>query len=357
MSETAAPLPGETEALVSSDAPGPPLLALDIGGANLKAADGRGWCHAEPFAMWREHHRLAAAVRRMLHLRSDCQRVVVTMTGEIADCFRSREHGVHAIVTAVEEACEEQALEIYLVDGSLVSPAEARNRFLEAAASNWHALATLAARLVAPVGGLLVDVGSTTVDIVWIDQGTPRPQGRDDVSRLSCGELVYTGVERTPVAAIVHELPWQGRLRPVARERFADAQDAWLLLGLPLEATCDTADGRPLDAPSAAARLARMLLLDPADFTAGDALAAAESVAAAQTREVAGCMRQVVAAAGRLPEVIVLSGHGGLLAKRCLSVLGWSDCRVLSLAEQAGAAASRVGPAHALALLASGRLG
>ena len=54
--------------------------------------------------MWREHHRLAAAVRRMLHLRSACQRVVVTMTGEIADCFRSREHGVHAIVTAVEEA-------------------------------------------------------------------------------------------------------------------------------------------------------------------------------------------------------------------------------------------------------------
>lgn len=349
MVETAAPRP--------SDAPGPPLVALDIGGANLKAADGRGWCHAEPFAMWREHHRLAAAVRRMLHLRSDCQRVVVTMTGEIADCFRSREQGVHGIVSAVEEACQDQTLEIYLVDGSLVPPAEAKRRFREAAASNWYALATLAARLVTPAGGLLVDVGSTTVDVVWIDQGSPRPRGRDDVSRLACGELVYTGVERTPVAAVVHELPWQGRLRPVARERFADTQDAWLLLGLPLEATYDTADGRPLDAASAAARLARMLLLDPADFTMADALAAAESVAAAQTREIAGCMRQVVAAAGRLPEVVVLSGHGGQLARRCLTALGWHDCRVLSLAEQAGAAASRVGPAHALALIASGRLG
>lgn len=349
MIETTAPRPG--------DASAPPLLALDIGGANLKAADGQGWCHAEPFAMWREHHRLAEVVRRTLHLRSDCERVVVTMTGEIADCFRSREHGVHTIVSAVEEACEDRALGIYLVDGSVVSPAEARSRFLEAAASNWYALATLAARLVAPACGLLVDVGSTTVDIVWIDRGTPRPRGRDDVSRMACGELVYTGVERTPVAAIVHELPWQGRLRPVARERFADAQDAWLLLGLPLEATCDTADGRPLDSASASARLARMLLLDPAEFTAADALAAAESVAASQTREIAGCMRQVVAAAGRLPEVVVLSGHGGLLARRCLDALGWHDCRVLSLADQAGVAASRVGPAHALALIASGRLG
>lgn len=357
VSETAAPLPGETGALVPSDAPGPPLVALDIGGANLKAADGRGWCHAEPFAMWREHHRLAGAIRRMLHSRNDCRRVVVTMTGEIADCFQSREHGVHAIVTAVEEACQDRALGIYLVDGSFVSPAEAKRRFREAAASNWHALATLAARLVRPAGGLLVDVGSTTVDVVWVDQGTPRPRGLDDVSRLACGELVYTGVERTPVAAIVHELPWQGRLRPVARERFADAQDAWLLLGLPLDATCDTADGRPLDAVSAAARLARMLLLDPADFTRADALAAAESVAAAQTREISGCMQQVVAAAGRVPEVVVLSGHGGLLAGRCLDALGWHECRVLSLAEQAGDAASRVGPAHALALIASGRLG
>ena len=41
------------------------LVALDVGGANLKAADGRGWTHAEPFPLWREWRdldaRLAAA--------------------------------------------------------------------------------------------------------------------------------------------------------------------------------------------------------------------------------------------------------------------------------------------------------
>ena len=278
------------------------------------------------------------------------------MTGEIADCFASRQEGVRAIAAAFEAACVGSEAMVYLVDGTLVSPAEAVARFREASASNWHAVATFAAALAAPAGGLLVDVGSTTVDIIGIGNGVAQPVGLDDVGRLASGELVYTGVERTPVAAIVQELPWRGRLHPVARERFADAQDAWLLLGLPLDPASDTADGRPLDAPSAAARLARMLLLDPEDFTADDARTAAEFLALAQTRLVARCMQQVVERAGRPPDVVVLSGHGGPLAMGCLRLLGWNHARVISLEHEAGEAASRVGPAYALARIALGRL-
>ena len=29
------------------------VLAFDVGGANIKAADGLGWTRAEPFALWR----------------------------------------------------------------------------------------------------------------------------------------------------------------------------------------------------------------------------------------------------------------------------------------------------------------
>lgn len=289
-------------------------------------------------------------------MRPDCRRVVATMTGEIADCFSSRLAGVREIVAALEAACVGCEVRIYLVDGTLVSPTEAVARFREAAASNWHAVATLAAALASPARGLLIDVGSTTIDIVGIGNGQAQPVGFDDVARLASGELVYTGVERTPVAAVVQELPWRGRLHPVARERFADTQDAWLLLGLPLNPANDTADGRPLDASSAAARLARMLLLDPEDFTADDAQTAAEFLAQAQTRLVAGCMQQVAERAGGPPHVVVLSGHGGPLAMRCLRSLSWHDCRVVSLEQEAGEAASRVGPAHALARIALGRL-
>lgn len=307
--------------------------------------------------MWQAHRSLSDAIYRIVGVRDDWQRIVVTMTGEIADCFTSRRDGVEQITQAVVAACRGYEVGVYLVDGSIVSPAEAVCRWAEAAASNWHAIATLAARLVAPARGLLVDVGSTTVDIVWIEKGVARPRGRTDVSRMASGELVYTGIERTPVSSIVHELPWRGRLHPLARERFADAQDAWFLLGLELEGTGGTADGRPLDQTSAAARLARMLLLDPEDFTLAEAVAAAEFVAFAQSRLVARSLRQVVSAVGHTPEVVVLSGHGEALATRSLRHLSWNDCRVTSLHDEAGAEASRVGPAYALAQIVAGRRG
>ena len=41
-------------------------LGIDIGGANLKAADGRGWARSVPFALWRNPQGLARAVRRSL---------------------------------------------------------------------------------------------------------------------------------------------------------------------------------------------------------------------------------------------------------------------------------------------------
>ena len=44
----------------------PATLGLDIGGANLKASDGEARSVARPFALWREPHRLAAALRELL---------------------------------------------------------------------------------------------------------------------------------------------------------------------------------------------------------------------------------------------------------------------------------------------------
>ncbi|MBT4157234.1 MAG: tetrahydromethanopterin-linked C1 transfer pathway, partial [Planctomycetaceae bacterium] len=72
-------------------------LAFDIGGANIKAADGQGWSHSEPFAMWQEWKRLPDAIRHVQSLRPATHHAV-TMTGEIADCFSGRSDGVRHIV-------------------------------------------------------------------------------------------------------------------------------------------------------------------------------------------------------------------------------------------------------------------
>ena len=118
---------------------------------------------------------------------------------------------------------------------------------LLAAASNWLALATIAARLVGQGGGLLIDVGSTTTDIIPLIDGNPAPRGRTDTERLGSGELVYTGVRRTPVCALADRLPFGGVPTGLAAELFATTHDVYLTLGaLPEKPDdTDTADGRP----------------------------------------------------------------------------------------------------------------
>jgi (4-(4-[2-(gamma-L-glutamylamino)ethyl]phenoxymethyl)furan-2-yl)methanamine synthase len=336
------------------------LVALDIGGANLKAADGLGWAASVPFPLWKRKGDLPAALSALVAAQGP-NRIVATMTGEICDCYASRAEGVAHICESLAAAaaglgCREPP-GIYLVDGRVVTVAEAIASWRLAAASNWHATARLAATLAGEDRALLLDIGSTTTDIVPLRSGRPAPQARDDAGRLLSGELVYTGMERTPVAAIARRLPHRGALRPVASERFADSLDAWLVLGgLPENPLAsDTADAGPATRDAARVRLARTMLLDPDDFTAGDAALAAAAIAARQAAAIARAMAQVALAAGGPPAAVVLAGHGDELAERAVELAGWKP-RIAWLADAVGPPVARAAPAHALALLARGML-
>src|SRR5262249_41215090 len=140
-------------------------------------------------------------------------------------------------------------------DGRFVDLAEARRAPLQVASANWLALAQFAGRFAAKGPALLIDVGSTTTDIVPLVNGRPVPKGRTDPERLRCSELTYLGVRRTPLCAIRGDL---------AAELFATTQDLFLILGwLPEEpANLNTPDGRPATRAAAHARLARMLCAD-----------------------------------------------------------------------------------------------
>jgi probable H4MPT-linked C1 transfer pathway protein len=335
--------------------PSADLIALDIGGANIKAADGLGWTRSMPFAMWRDWRRLSFTLADFLPRAAE--RVVATMTGEIADCFPSRRAGVEHIVAALTAAAGVSDIGIYTIDGRVVSPEEAIRNPPAVAASNWHAVARLAAAVAPTDRTFLVDIGSTTVDVIPIQDRRPAPRASDDVGRMAVGELVYTGIERTPVAAIVRSLPHRGIRRPVASELFARSQDAWLILGgLPEEPRCtDTADGSPATREASRIRLARTMLLDPEAFTADDARVAAEGIAAAQARRVVRATQQVARGIGWKPTGIVISGHGHPLADRVLARLPDKAIRI-RLRETLSPEIARVAPAHALALIARGTL-
>jgi probable H4MPT-linked C1 transfer pathway protein len=328
-------------------------LGLDIGGANLKAADGRGWALSVPFPLWREPSHLSAALAALIEAAPACDCIAVTMTGELCDCFPTKCEGVQHILDAVEQAAGECPIAVYLVNGRLVSLGAAREAPLLAAASNWHALARFTGRFVKSQTALLIDVGSTTADIVPLIGDRPCPQGFNDTDRLLSGELVYSGIMRTPICALTTWLPWRGRRCPVAAELFATTADAYVVLGdlaVPTECVW-TADGRPMTKKFAEERLARMICADGSTFTAEDARIAASHVREAQINQLRHAAQNVARCLPRVPERIVTSGAGEFLADRVGREI-WPSAPITALSAQIGHEASQCGPAHALAVVA-----
>ena len=248
-------------------------LGLDIGGANIKLADTDSYACSWPFAMWSRWEELPDFLERVLAAAPASDSLAVTMTGELADCFRSKSQGVRAILDAVQQAAAGKDVRVYRVDGNWATVESARQDPLPGAAANWHALARFASRAAGEQDFLLVDVGSTTTDLIPVVAGTPSSHGQDDVSRLLAGELVYTGVERTPVCALVESFPYRGEMCPLAAELFATTLDVYLLLGHLSESlgTDHTGDGKERTREAAALRLSRMICADPEQFTESDA--------------------------------------------------------------------------------------
>src|SRR5580704_944530 len=93
------------------------LLAFDIGGANLKAADGLDFCVSRPFPLWRRPTELAGALAALAAEAPAADRWFATMTGELADCFATKAEGVAAIAGALATAAQGRETLIYLTDG------------------------------------------------------------------------------------------------------------------------------------------------------------------------------------------------------------------------------------------------
>jgi probable H4MPT-linked C1 transfer pathway protein len=241
-----------------------------------------------------------------------------------------------------------------LIDGQFASIAEAVERPLHAAASNWHALGAFANRFVEAWPALLIDIGSTTTDIVPLDDTGPCGAANCDIERLIGRELIYTGVRRTPVNVVVSQFAWQGRNCPLAAELFATMADAYVLLGDIEEDAKDltTADGRPRTRAWAHARMARMICADAACFSMEDARSAALDVKRAQLALLEAAAVEVVTRLPGPPTTIVASGEGEFLIHELASRLPWK-CRAVSLAHELGPMVSQCAPAHAVAILAT----
>ena len=332
------------------------VLGWDIGGVNTKAAlvetpaNGLGDIRSasEAYELLRDPEALGPTLlglARRLNART-IEAHALTMTAELSQLFRTKREGVGFVIDAVQHAFPGDPIKVYTVGGAFIEPDEARLRPLEVAASNWTATATLVATFEADV--LLIDTGSTTTDIIPIVGGRVRATGLTDPDRLLSGELVYTGAIRTPVEALLQEVPLSGGVAGVSAEGFALIGDALLWLGKIESAaySAPTPDGRPATAEFAGERLARVVCADREMLDDSAISGIANAIVESQIVRIVSGVRQVHARWPTLGHAIV-TGLGDFIAAEAANRAG---LKVTALSDRLGAAA-RTAPAAAVAWL------
>lgn len=332
------------------------LIGVDIGGANLKFSDG-GERHCScPFELWRHPDQLAAALQQQLGRFPRVTGLAVTMTGELCDCFDSRAIGVARIVNAVMEARVGVAAPVfYQLGGRFVAAPQAVDDWAATAAANWEAIARFIARELSDETGWVLDLGSTTTDLVPFSGGGVQAQGRSDFERLQLGELVYLGAARTTLSSILPEFAVRGRPIGLASEWFAALNDVFVLCGDLPERPGDfeTCDGRPLTRACSLRRLARMLCTAPEEAGEGLILELAGAIKRALLQRLERALaRQTGAGVSLLTgSRMVVSGSGEWLARILLRGIGWNR-ELTSWSESYGPEASTAAAAFAVARLA-----
>lgn len=324
------------------------VLGLDIGGANLKAAHTNGRALSVPFALWKNPAGLTDALRNLLEQIPSADALAVTMTGELCDCFESKRQGVLAILDAVQAAAGSMPIRVWDNDGHFVDVTAARQSPLQSASANWLALAAFAGRYAPKGPALLLDIGSTTTDIIPLFDGRPVPNGRTDPKRLKQAELVYMGVRRTPLCAVLGAY--------AAAEVFATTLDVYLLLGYLSEdpTNTNTADGRPATKAAAQLRIARMLCADLETSTADERRKLVERVLLCQVRGIGSCVYSVAKHLPAPPQTILLAGEGEFLARILLKeASALPPFRTVSLNDKLTPEISQAACAYAVAILAA----
>ena len=336
-------------------------LGWDIGGAHVKAAllNSQGQILQviqQPCPLWKGVSHLHQAITHIMDsVGSGPFRNVMTMTGELVDCFSSREQGVQAIIDALQAHCQQQELLIFAGEYGLLAADQVTNQHVMAIASaNWLVSAQLVARHCREA--LFVDMGSTTTDILRIADHHLQAQGYTDYQRLVSGELLYTGAIRTAVMAIAQRALFRGQDMGLMAEYFATMADVYRLTGDLQEAhdQAETADGAEKTPQASARRLSRLTgyEYDPADGALW--LDFAHELKEKQKQLVKKALLQQMTPGQ--PQKLVAAGVGRFLLKEIATEQGWEyldfdsffDLAVSELELDAGDCA----PAVALAYLA-----
>ncbi len=270
------------------------MIGIDVGGANLKIVDEHG-VHIYYCPLWKE-----SDLEEIISRYASADNAAVVMSGELADGFFNKTEGISYIVNAVKKTFPNAIF--YGTDAKFHT-----NACPELAAANWLASVDFLRRKYPK--GMMLDIGSTTADIVPFGQFEKLIRMTDTL-RLQAGYLVYTGMLRTPVAALANSAEIHGVPTPFSTEYFACSGDVHFVLGhLGMEEySSATPDGKEVSCEACQRRLARTVCADLEEIGQDGAVSIAESFWTAQKNLVCDAVDKVAKNAN--VDMILVGGIG-----------------------------------------------
>ena len=297
----------------------------DIGGAHLKVCRIRNTNDKDIIRavqikckLWKGLNHLSQAIKEVEKNWSfnDNDRHFFTMTGEMVDYFPSRNNGVKNILKILKTIFG-YTVKCYSQDSTFIKPSS-RNSYRAVASSNWHATANFVSTHIDE--GILVDIGSTTTDLIPIKDGAVITEKiTSDDKRLKNGELVYLGITRTSISSIKPTLRFLNCSYNVMRESFANTADVFRITNElepenDLYPTCDTKEKTLL---ASERRLARVIGMDRENATSKEWRVFANHIKTIIIKELIKNIKKVTKRfnlSGHSP--LIITGSGAFLAKQ-----------------------------------------
>jgi probable H4MPT-linked C1 transfer pathway protein len=324
-------------------------LGLDIGGANTKAAIlqfknktiHKAYSIIEYFPFWEKTIiEIPEMVRKVTqdlvdknkYKLNDIDYIAVTITAELSDTFQTKREGIHTILNALDKVLDKKKLRFINNKCKFIDYNKAVSDYLSIAAANWASTALFVGSFISTC--ILIDAGSTTIDIIPILDSIPVPFGKDDVSRLINHELIYTGGLRATIPSITHHVPFRGKNIRVSFEKFALISDVHRILNNITEEEYinDTADNRSKSLENCYARLSRIICMDIETISRKDLDTIANSIYQKQldiiTREIKAFMDNLNLRFKQFfddPQFVVTGSSSNFLIGKTLQDLGYKN--------------------------------
>ena len=203
-------------------------LGIDIGGAHFKIVgldEKKSVCFSayRKCYIWKGLDNLKKEIDYTnslnLHENASCG---ITMTAELCDNFKSKKNGV----LEISQLCKMLKCNYSFYTKNKKSfSRNIKKNYKNLISMNWHSIGKYFSSKFDNL--IIVDFGSTTTDFVCIKNTEIVNDGFDDFTRLSKKEMFYSGIIRTPLFGLQHEISLRRKKYLIVPELFSNTSDIY----------------------------------------------------------------------------------------------------------------------------------